>query len=379
MRHEIIHRAPEGYCSFPGLAVLADGTLLCVFRAAGRRTYEEALRGEHTHQDPDSRILLSAKSPGAANWSAPRVVFEGGEMSPSDPAITILADGAWLIRFARWRLVGSNERDKLGGELMRHYLRRGLIGTMKANGYMVSTDRGQSWREVEATVADKDWGTATSREAVLELADGSWALPVYAGYPFAVECAALLRSFDRGRNWGDASLIAGNPAQRLPYRSDVSHNETCVAMLDDMMMVALIRADSAFVSEGAFISEGGVGELRWSVSTDAGLTWDEPRSTGLWGQPGHILVLAGGDLVCTYGHRRKPFGVQAALCQIENGAFKVRRHIVLRDDAAGWDCGYPSSVRTAAGDIVSAYYLHGPDGVRHIAATAWRIDEMQTV
>jgi hypothetical protein len=377
MRHEIAYREAEGYCSFPGLAVLPDGTLLCVFRAAGRRTYEEALRGEHTHQDPDSRIMMSTKPAGAATWSAPRVVFEGGAFSPSDPAITVLADGTWLVRFARWRLVDGAKRGDLDGSLMRHYLRRGMVGTMKANGFMLSADRGRSWREILATIVDRQWDTATSREAVTELSDGTWILPVYAGYPFAVECAALLRSFDRGRTWGDASLIAGDPARRLPYRGNVSHNETSIALLDGMSMVALIRADSSFASDDGHISEGGVGELKFSLSLDAGLTWDEPRGTGLWGQPGHILALEGGELLCTFGHRRKPFGVQAALCRIDGGAFKVDRRIVLRDDAAGWDCGYPVSVRSPNGGIVSAYYLHGADGIRHIAATSWRLDEMQ--
>ena len=47
--------------------------------------------------------------------------------------------------------------------------------------------------------------------------------------------------------------------------------------------------------------------------------------------------------------------------------------IFSRDDGESRDVGYPSSVQLADGTLVTVYYLHGPDGIRHIAATRWQL------
>jgi hypothetical protein len=52
-------------------------------------------------------------------------------------------------------------------------------------------------------------------------------------------------------------------------------------------------------------------ETLQSESTDGGKTWSTPRPIGVWGLPSHLLRLADGRLVMTYGYRRDPRGNHA--------------------------------------------------------------------
>src|SRR5262249_10352883 len=52
-----------------------------------------------------------------------------------------------------------------------------------------------------------------------------------------------------------------------------------------------------------------------SESSDGGKTWSEPHPIGVWGLPSHLLRLKDDRLLMSYGHRRKPFGVQARLSE----------------------------------------------------------------
>jgi hypothetical protein len=79
-------------------------------------------------------------------------------------------------------------------------------------------------------------------------------------------------------------------------------------------------------------------------------------------------------LLCSYGYRREPFGVRACVSEDQGATWKIEQEIVLRDDGGSRDLGYPSSVQLADGTLVTVYYIHGPDGVRHIAATRWQIE-----
>jgi hypothetical protein len=377
MQHQIIYRREQHYASFPHVACTAAGELLVVFREAGPETAAAALKGTHTHQDPDSRILFCRSNDGAKTWSAPLAVYAGDEYAASDPALTVLRDGRLLVRYGRWKLVQRNQRRSLAGPVMRHYLRRGLLGMMAGNGFMHSVDHGSTWLPLQSEVTESSLARAMTREAPLELADGTLLLPVYDGYPWRSESSWLLRSWDGGTTWEDASLIAGPLNLPKPYRCSPNYNETALLGLAETTLLAVVRVDGGFVSDdGAFISEGGLGELAWTISHDLGFTWSSLQTTGLWGQPAHLLRLRDGRLLCTYGYRRSPYGVGAALFTIDNNKWQTTHQIALREDGAGWDLGYPASVQLPDGDLYTVYYFHGKDGLRHIAGTRWRVQEM---
>jgi hypothetical protein len=97
-----------------------------------------------------------------------------------------------------------------------------------------------------------------------------------------------------------------------------------------------------------------------SESTDGGKTWTRPSRTPIWGFPADLLVLKSGKILCTYGYRRRPYGVRACLSHDEGRTWDYRNEIVLRNDAPGPDCGYPSSVQRQDGTIFTAYYSSEP-------------------
>ena len=107
------------------------------------------------------------------------------------------------------------------------------------------------------------------------------------------------------------------------------------------------------------------------------------RPTPLWGFPPHLLALSDGRLLCTYGHRRPPYGQRA--CVSRDGVkWRAEDEIVLRDDADNGDLGYPASAELGPGRILTVYYqapvarppplMRPPDPARHkpgIWATTW--------
>jgi hypothetical protein len=94
----------------------------------------------------------------------------------------------------------------------------------------------------------------------------------------------------------------------------------------------------------------------------------------MWGCPGHLLRLADGRILCTYGYRRAPFGIRACLSRDEGRSWDVDHEIVLRDDAGHTDLGYPVSIELGAGLVLAVYYFN--DKARpadcHIAGTLFR-------
>jgi hypothetical protein len=75
----------------------------------------------------------------------------------------------------------------------------------------------------------------------------------------------------------------------------------------------------------------------------------------------------------------------------DNGqSWDTERTIVLRDDAGtpstlwadhatrtgGSDVGYPITVQFPDGTLFTSYWITLSDGITHIAATTWRLDEV---
>ena len=89
-------------------------------------------------------------------------------------------------------------------------------------------------------------------------------------------------------------------------------------------------------------------------STDAGKTWVEPYSIGVWGLPSHLLRLSDGRLLMTYGHRRQPLGNQARLSD-DNGT-TWSDPMIIHGDASFGDLGYPSTAEISPGHFVTVWY-----------------------
>jgi hypothetical protein len=170
--------------------------------------------------------------------------------------------------------------------------------------------------------------------------------------------AFLVRSRDSGETWGEPALIARDNAGQLSFE------EPALALTQDGHLLAVLRCGKP----------GSYEYLYQARSRDKGHSWAEPVPTPMWGHPAHVLELVDGRLLCSYGYRRPPFGVRACISYDQGASWNVEREFVLRDDGESRDCGYPSSVQLADGSLLTVYYIHGTDGVRHIGATRWELD-----
>lgn len=379
MQHTIIHKRDGFYSAFPHI-IDHHGELLVVFREAGASTAEAAHTHTHTHQDIDARICLTQSSDGGETWSPPVTIIRGDAQSgitPSDPALTVLQDGAYLARYARWQLKPIAQRHEINGAIHRHFVRRGMVGHIVGGGFSISRNQGKTWHAMPRRFLEIPTGFA-SREAVIELSDGTLLLPIYAGYPQHTEISYLARSWDGGKTWQDISTIAGTP---LPYRQGKNYNETALIVWDDTTLLALLRVDTTFTTDDdqqTLMSEGGAGELEWAISYDLGFTWSAPRPTGIYGQPAHLLRLQDGRVLVTYGVRKAPYGVAAQVMHFspDTGFAEVSK-VVIRADGGGWDVGYPATAQRPDGSLYTVYYLYDADdplATRYIAGTHWTLD-----
>ena len=189
-----------------------------------------------------------------------------------------------------------------------------------------------------------------------------------AGDPYR---AWVLRTEDGGETWEMVTMACDDGAH--PF------NEASLLHLPDGRIVAMVRTASA----SKRIPEEGK-HLWQTHSEDGGKTWSAIRKTAMWGYPAHLLLLRNGDVLCSYGHRRPPYGVRACLSRDGCETWDIDNEIVLRADGLTTegivtgegvppDLGYPRTVELTDGSLFTVYYLTLGDSVTHVAATKWRL------
>ena len=353
---------------------LAGDSLVLVFRQADTFSRDAARQGNVTHHDAASWVACLRSEDGGRSWAPDsyRVAYRS-EFGVNDPALTRLADGRLLLRVTEIDVRPSADRAALGPRLISHRVEHGRVAA--ARGNVVAPLDLESEAGTKGTLVEAGDLTASfSREPVTELPDGTWLLPVYAGAPFTTDVSYLLRSHDRGGIWGDVSVIFRDDSAGPSDLQGVNFNETSVVTFPDGEMLALGRADESFHTEGSYMPVGGVGELRSARSHNWGLSWSRAERTGIFGQPAHLLRLGGDRVLCTYGYRRKPYGIRVVESNDRGRTWQAEKTVILRDDAPTWDMGYPMTLQLDDELFLTTYYFADSEGVRFIASTTWSLD-----
>ena len=70
----------------------------------------------------------------------------------------------------------------------------------------------------------------------------------------------------------------------------------------------------------------------------------------------------------SYGHRRPPFGNQARLSADHGGSWS--EPLIISDDGAGGDLGYPSTVELGDGSLLTVWYEQMAGGARAVLRQA---------
>ena len=112
-----------------------------------------------------------------------------------------------------------------------------------------------------------------------------------------------------------------------------------------------------------------------TVSKDGGRTWS--RAEKLWedslGAPVHLMELANGDILGTYGFRNEPYGICAMLSKDKGQTWDIQNHIYINPISA--DLGYPCTVELADGSLLTVFYaIEAEGGPCVIMQTRWTFE-----
>ena len=171
---------------------------------------------------------------------------------------------------------------------------------------------------------------------------------------------AAIRTRDGGLTWTLEGLVGEQPKE-----VEYSIMPSTVRLRDDSLFSWIRHCR---------VLEGGE-EIRfvdaWR-SPDDGKTWEHLAHHRIdnSGNPPHMIRLADGRLVVTYGVRSLPYGIRGRLSSDEGKTWG--NEFIIQGDGGGRDLGYPRTVQRPDGKCVTVYYFNdGNRPERYIAYSIW--------
>jgi hypothetical protein len=314
--------------------------------------------GREEHICPFGRVDLYVSNDNGATWGWPRTVLdsdsddrdagilETAQHSLLVTTFTSLAyepalakaekEGKWAPeRLAKWRAA----HQRLSAEERKAQLGQWVIR---------SADGGKTWSPRVSSIVNSPHGPA-------QMADGRI---LYAGKELwtGERRNGVSLSTDDGQSW---SWLSEFPTRAGDNAAE--YHELHLLECKSGKLITHIRNHN----------KANGGETLQTESTDGGKTWSEPHPIGVWGLPSHLLRLADGRLLMTYGYRRAPFGNQARISTDEGATWS--EPMTLSADGMGGDLGYPSTAELPDGTLITVWYesMKGQKAV--LRAAKWKL------
>ena len=311
--------AIQGVCAWPNLQILNDGTILAL------------IFNQPCHGLWEGDLDCWASEDGGRTWR-----FRGrpAEHEPGtnrmNCAAGIAANGDVVVLCSGWA-----DRNRRGEPVNPH--RQPLRPWVCR-----SSDQGRTWSVGTDFPAPPQDGVGAGNEFIpfgnIRAADdGSLCVAAYLRREQSRACH-LIRSLDDGRTWGEAvSLHPGG-------------NETDILHLGGGRWLAAARE----------FGERRDVHLELFSSDDDARTWKRQQPLTLPLQvTGHLTRLADGRVLLSHGNRCwNNYGVDVRLSDDAGASWSPPFRIA---DCPRPDCGYPSTVQTADGTAVTAYYTQVSD------------------
>lgn len=332
MNHTIVAREKGHYLSFPSLAFVGD-KLYCAHRSAPTKRSK-------THIDTRSIAPVLCSKDWGETWQ-PVVGLEapGSFAGLQDPVLSCVNEKL-VATFYSWKSLVEKHTKKRRNVKAQGLFMREVKPRQQGPSHCVPGGQALQF-----------FGRGPIEGAGLKNF-----LPVYTDVGGGGTCCYVLAQ-DEGvgiSEWAVHSRIAHDP--RLDFTEPV-----LMGCSDDHVLCIL---------------RGNDGQLYQAHSWDGGQTWEPHRATGMFGAPASLCHLgkAGGyKILCTYGYRRKPYGIRACLSYDDGLTWDTKNEIIIRADGGGWDLGYPSTVRLEA-ELFTAYYFYTKrDKTRRIELMRWKI------
>jgi hypothetical protein len=298
----------------------------------------------------DYHTVIARSLDGGRTWAV-----EGPVLSSSPPSTTHtirvsrLADGT-LIGFGGWH----HRRDPEAGLVNRE-----TGGFVPVTLFLVrSFDGGRHWTEPEVLhppLSSPAWEIC---HPIVELTTGRWLAPTatwrgWEGENPAGEQAIVLISDDRGRSWPMFGRTFDGRA------TGVSHLEQSVIQLQDGRILAI-----CWVFD---LRTGETFPTRYTLSSDCGETFLEPRPTGFWAETCKVTQLPDGRLLCVYRRHDRP-GLWATVARLDAERWVNIAHALLwsgappgrgdrgADVLSGLTFGYPSLCPISAHEVLLLFW-----------------------
>lgn len=329
--------AIDNVCAWPNLTLLRDGAIVAtIFNQPCHGFWEGDV--ECWGSDDQGRTWKRRGTPAVHGPTTNRMNVAAGLNGNGD--LIVLASG--------W-----SDRPPVG-QPSNHEAARALQAWVSR-----SADGGRTW------AVDKSFPVAPESGMcevipfgdIFPAADGALCVSCYAGglgdRAYAYNSCYFYRSRDDGRTWDAGVIIAkGN------------HNETTPLHLGQGRWLAAVRTLSQ-------------GELHLFTSQDDGRSWTYSQNLSLPGQhPAGLLRLADGRVLLTYGNRCKGhYGIDV---RISDNAGQTWSGPVQLVPLEASDLGYPSTVQTVDGKLVTAYYAGRitHHARYHMGSVLWELPEL---
>jgi len=330
LSHQTIYQDDEYYSAWPALVRAANGDLLLSFC----RTRE--------HLYPSGTIVTMRPSDNGVTWTEPVVAYNT-PLDDRENGMTVLPDGRivmhiwsefWVTEGYTRLAPGSYPQPTIDAWIKQvnepAYLNaKHLEGAQT----IISEDHGHTW---SAPLAGQD-----SVHGGVALQDGSLMI---ATYRRTLDYCEIYRTTDPTKPWEKLAEF------HAPHADTHTFSEPHLTQLPSGRIVVMIRTDGKVYDDTRDDLQ-----LWQTWSDDNGLTWSPLERTAMLGFPPHLLVLQDGRTLCTYGYRRAPFGERACL-SLDGTSWDLVDEIVLWDAHPNYDLGYPASIETSPGEILSVYY-----------------------
>lgn len=355
-------------CSWPSVAMAADGSIIAVF--SGDR---------EAHICPWGKVQMVKSKDGGETWSAPLTIGKT-KLDDRDAGIVALPDGrlfvTWFnsVAYRTYFDIDSATDAPPGCDKAKWQdFDRSLSDAEKRANFgnygIWSADCGETWTKPVKLVSLR----SQTPHGPIVLSDGTLLQfgrrfddnekQMFTPKYWEHTTITVERSVDGGLSWttlcdGIADAAGENDKRKFWF------HEPHVAELPNGELYALIRADYA---KDVL--------MRQTRSKDGGKTWEPITATSLSGLPPHLLTLKDGRLLAVYGRRKKDRGGFGEYASISSDGGHTWDAEIKLSGATNNDLGYPASVELDDGSILTVYYQQPPTGGKPcIMATKWKAE-----
>lgn len=326
----VISPQPQYYHGWPTIARRKSGELLLAWSG-----------GREAHVCPFGRVDYMNSKDGGRTWTWPRTLLDGA-IDDRDAGVLETAKGTILVTtftsLAYVPILQKAEKDKAwpperlaAWQAVHHRLSEEERKADLGQWMLRSTDGGRTWSPRYSCIVNSPHGP-------IQLADGRL---LYAGKELwtGQQRVGVCESTDDGQTWKWLAEIPARPGDKPSEYHELHAVEAAAGQI-----IVQIRNHNKTHQRETLQTE----------STDGGKTWSPPHPIGVWGLPSHLLRLKNGHLLMTYGYRRPPFGNQARISTDHGQTWS--EPLIISDDGAGYDLGYPSTVELDGGELLTVWY-----------------------